>query len=267
MYEQATQDEGQPQEETSAVLLTVKSVSYSVQLEKRVLDVLKDISFSVSDGQFVSIIGPSGAGKSTLLRIIAGLVRPTSGHVYYRDQEVTHPIKNISMMFQNYALLPWKTALENVMIALYSNEELSAKEKKEKALKALTAVGLSGFENAYPGELSGGMKQRVAIARALALEPEILLMDEPFSALDPLTADHLRNEVYSYVINPQSPIRSVIMVSHNVEEVIELSDKVVVLSSRPAHVVGEVNILLNRPRDKKSFEFYTYVDQVFALLT
>ncbi len=265
MYEQATQ--GDSGAEVSAVLIAVKSVSYNVQLEKRILEVLKEVSFSVADGQFVSIIGPSGSGKSTLLRIIAGLLRPTSGHVFYRDMEVTHPIKNISMMFQNYALLPWKTALENVEIALYSNESLSPKEKTEKALKALAAVGLSGFENAYPGELSGGMKQRVAIARALALEPEVLLMDEPFSALDPLTADHLRNEVYSYLINPQSPIRSVVMVSHNVEEVVELSDKVIVLSPRPAHVVGEVNILLNRPRDKKSFEFYTYVDQIFALLT
>jgi len=248
-------------------ILVVKGVSLTIPLEKKTLEVLKGISFAVREGEFVSIIGPSGAGKSTLLRVIAGLVQPSSGTVFYRGQPVTRPSRGISMMFQNYALLPWKTALENVELALYSNDQLTPSQKKEKALRALESVGLAGFENAYPGELSGGMKQRVAIARALVLEPEILLMDEPFSALDPLTAEHLREEVYSYIINPSSPVKSVIMVSHNVEEVVELSDKVIVLSPRPARVIGELSITLSRPRDKKSFEFYTYVDQIFALLT
>jgi len=257
----------QEQEPQPPIILALKGVNLTIQLGKRALEVLRDVSFTVKEGEFVSIIGPSGAGKSTLLRVIAGLVRPTTGVILYRNEPLNSTSKGISMIFQNYALLPWKTALENVEIALYSNNQLTSNDKKAKALRSLASVGLAGFENAYPGELSGGMKQRVAIARALVLEPEILLMDEPFSALDPLTAEHLRDEVYSYIINPSSPIKSVIMVSHNVEEVVELSDKVIVLSPRPAHVIGQVNIDLDRPRDKKSFEFYTYVDQIFALLT
>src|SRR5208283_1992979 len=196
----------------------------------------------------------------------AGLIKPTSGVAKYHDSPIEDTRREISMIFQNFVLLPWRTAFENVMFPLKSRSEIPESEAKEKCMNALSEVGLGNFENVYPGELSGGMKQRVGIARALAVEPEVLLMDEPFNSLDDLTAGLLRKEVYSLLINPSSSIQAVIMVSHNVEEVVELSDKVIVLSQRPAHVVGEVNITLPRPRDRKSPDFYTWMDKIYSLL-
>jgi NitT/TauT family transport system ATP-binding protein len=247
-------------------VVDVERVSLEFTKEKDQLPVLADVSMTALQDQFVSITGPSGCGKSSLLRIIAGLHKATSGAVKFNGTEITQPRSEIAMIFQNFVLLPWRTALENVMFALSSKREYSEDEKRETATKMLDHVGLKGFENVFPGELSGGMKQRVGIARALALEPEVLLMDEPFSSLDDLTAGLLRKEVYSLLINPSSSIQAVIMVSHNVEEVVELSDKVVVLSQRPAHVVGEVNITLPRPRDRKSPDFYTWMDKIYSLL-
>ncbi|MDE1853604.1 MAG: ABC transporter ATP-binding protein [Thaumarchaeota archaeon] len=217
--------------------------------------------------ELVGITGPSGCGKSTLLRIISGLVRPTSGSVRVLDSEVKGPREDVSMVFQNFVLLPWRTALENVIFGLSSRKDLTDVQKEEKAKSALEIAGLTGFESVYPGELSGGMKQRVGVARALATEPKVMLMDEPFSSLDDLTAERLRRETYTLLINPQTSIQTVILVSHNVEEIIELADKVVVLSGRPAHVVGELEIDLPRPRNKKSDQFFEWVDKVYTLLS
>lgn len=247
-------------------VVTVDHVSLDFRKEKDHLPVIADVSMTAWKDQFVTITGPSGCGKSSLLRIIGGLNAPSSGIVKFRKTPITEPIGEISMIFQNFVLLPWRTALENVLFGLSSRNEFSDDKKKEISLKALDDTGLKGFENVYPGELSGGMKQRVGIARALALEPQVLLMDEPFSSLDNLTAEHLRREIYSLLINPSSPIQTVIMVSHNVEEIVELSDKIVVLSPRPAHVVGELNVDLPRPRNKKSEEFFAWVDKVYSLL-
>jgi NitT/TauT family transport system ATP-binding protein len=230
------------------------------------MPVLSDITFAAYRDQFVTITGPSGCGKSTLLRIIGGLTKTTSGIVKFRDTPITSPRPEIAMIFQNFVLLPWRTALENVLFGLSSKKEMSDEQKKETSTKALEDTGLKGFENVYPGELSGGMKQRVGIARAMALQPQVLLMDEPFSALDNLTAEHLRREIYSLLINPSSSIQSVIMVSHNVEEIVELSDKIIVLSPRPGHVVGDLTVDLPRPRNKKSEEFFNWVDKVYSLL-
>ena len=249
----------------SAPIISVDHVSVDFRKEKEQMPVIADVSLTAMNNQFVTITGPSGCGKSTILRIIAGLNKPTSGTVRFRDSIITRPRPEIAMIFQNFVLLPWRTSLENVLFGL-SARDLSEEKKKEIATKMLEDSGLKGFENVYPGELSGGMKQRVGIARALALEPQVLLMDEPFSALDNITAEHLRGEIYSLLMNPSSPIQTVIMVSHNVEEIVELSDKVIVLSPRPAHVIGDLKIDLERPRNKKSEEFFKWVDKLYSLL-
>ncbi len=256
-----------PTEAPTSPIISVEHVSLSFQKEKELLPVLVDVSLKAWKDEFVMITGPSGCGKSTLIRIISGLTKASSGVVRFREKPVTQPIPEISIVFQNFVLLPWRTALENVTFGLSARNEMSEAQKTEKARRALEEAGLRGFENVYPGELSGGMKQRVGVARALALEPQVLLMDEPFSSLDDLTAEHLRKEIYSLLINPSSPIQTVIMVSHNVEEIAELADKVVVLSPRPGRVVGEVKNDLPRPRDKKSKEFFDWVDKVYGLLS
>jgi NitT/TauT family transport system ATP-binding protein len=247
-------------------ILTVEHISLDFRKEKEQMPVLVDVSLTASKNEFVALTGPSGCGKSTLLRIIAGLTKPTSGVVKFRDQVITQPRAEIAMIFQNFVLLPWKTALENVMFGLASRRDLSDEQKKEVAHKALEEANLKGFEDVYPGELSGGMKQRVGVARAIALEPQVLLMDEPFSSLDDLTAEHLRQEIYTLLMNPSSPVQTVLMVSHNVEEIVELADKVIILSKRPGRVVGALQVDLPRPRNKKTDEFFQWVDKVYTYL-
>lgn len=252
---------------SGATIVTVDHLNLDFHKEKEPLPVLVDVSLKAVKDELVAITGPSGCGKSTLLRIIAGLIRPTSGTVKVLDSEVRSPRGDISMVFQNFVLLPWRTALENVLFGLSSRSDLDEAQKKAKAESALEIAGLQGFESVYPGELSGGMKQRVGVARALATEPRVMLLDEPFSSLDDLTAERLRKEMYTLLINPQTSVQTVILVSHNVEEIIELADKVVVLSARPAHVVGELAVDLPRPRNKKSEEFFQWVDKVYSLLS
>ena len=248
-------------------IISVDNISLVYYKEKEPLPVLADVSLTAGKDQLVAITGPSGCGKSTLLRIMAGLTKATSGTVKVLDSEVTGPRADITMVFQNFVLLPWRTSLENVLFGLSSRTDLTEGQKLDKAKKALEETGLMGFENVYPGELSGGMKQRVGVARALATDPEVMLMDEPFSSLDDLTAERLRREIHELLINPSTSVKTVIMVSHNVEEIIELADKAIVLSQRPAHVAGEVKIDLPRPRNKKSEEFFKWVDKVYSLLS
>jgi NitT/TauT family transport system ATP-binding protein len=247
-------------------IVEVEHVNLSFKKEKSEMQVLVDVSMSAYKDEYVALTGPSGCGKSTLLRIIAGLTKPSSGVVKYRGQVITEPRAELAMIFQNFVLLPWKTSLENVVFGLSSRNDLTEEQKKKQASDALENAGLGGFENVYPGELSGGMKQRVGIARALALQPQVLLMDEPFSALDNLTAERLRKEIFSLLINPSSSIQTVIMVSHNVEEIVELADRVVVLSPRPGHLVVDLKIDLPRPRNKKSDEFLLWVDKLYSYL-
>ena len=259
--------EGQTQVAAGTTIVTVEHVGLDYHKEKEPLPVLADISLTAAKDELVAVTGPSGCGKSTLLKIVSGLIRPTAGSVKILDSEVKGPRDDISIVFQNFVLLPWRTALENVVFGLSARKDLTDEEKNRKALGALDVAGLSGFESVYPGELSGGMKQRVGVARALATDPRVMLLDEPFSSLDDLTAERLRVEMYSLLINPQTSVQTVILVSHNVEEIIELADKVVVLSPRPAHVVGEIRVDMPRPRNKKSDEFFQWVDRVYSLLS
>lgn len=229
--------------------------------------VLENVSFSVGKDEFVCIVGPSGCGKSTLLRIIAGLEKADSGRVLFNGQPITQPTPKITMVFQLFGLLPWKTALENVEVPL----EVLGLPKQNRlhiAQEYLQMVGLQGFENTYPHDLSGGMKQRVGIARALALKPEVLLMDEPFSSLDELTAKTLRELVLNIWRNPALPTNTFVMVSHNVEEAVFMADRVIVMSPRPGKIVGEAKIDIPRPRSQylREKRYFGYVDEVVELL-
>ncbi len=227
--------------------------------------VLDQISFQVGK-EFLCIVGPSGCGKSTLLRIIDGLDHPTSGQVLFHGKPVAGPNPKIGVIFQTFALIPWKTVLGNVEIALASLP--STKEEQVKlAKKYIQDVGLEGFETSYPKELSGGMKQRVGIARALALQPEVLLMDEPFSSLDALTAENLRREVLDIWRDPVYPTDAVIMVTHNVQEAVYMADRVLVLSGRPAKIVDDVNIDLSRPRNQRDPGLYDYADRIVSKIS
>lgn len=247
-------------------VLEIKNITKTFQIEKSRISVLEDVSFSVNN-EFVCIVGSSGCGKSTLLRIIAGLEKVDSGQILFQGQPYTSPTPKITMIFQLFGLLPWKTALENVEVPL---EVLGMKKKEsmEIAMNYLRRVGLEGFENTYPHDLSGGMKQRVGIARALALQPEVLLMDEPFSSLDELTAKTLRLLVLKIWRDRSVPPNTYIMVSHNVEEAVFMADRIIVMSPRPGRIVGEVKVKVPRPRERhlRHIEFYDAYDNVMELI-
>jgi NitT/TauT family transport system ATP-binding protein len=227
-----------PFESGSTPLLELKNITkeYIDDRGKKIV-VLNSINLSINHHEYISIVGPSGGGKSTLLRIIMGLEKCTTGEVLLKGEPLKGKVDpHMAMVFQSFGLFPWLTVVENVEFGLESNH-IPKEERRKKSLNIIQEVGLEGFENAYPRELSGGMKQRVGIARALVLDPEVLLMDEPFSSLDPLTAEALREEILKVWSNRLTTPDVVIMVSHNVEEAVYLSDRVVVLSHRPASVV------------------------------
>ena len=223
---------------------------------------LKDISFHVREGEFLCIVGPSGCGKSTLLRMIAGLDHPSSGQIRFKGDLLTAPHSKISMVFQTFALLPWRTVVQNVEFGL----ELQGRPKKERkvvAMEFLDMVGLKGSEDLYPKQLSGGMKQRVGIARALAIDPEVILMDEAFSAIDEFTAEQLRAEVAD--IHHETK-KTFLLVTHNLPEAIELADRILVLSARPAKVKSIVGVEIERPRTPTDSEFVSIHRDIFSLL-
>ena len=248
-------------------VVEVENLTKTFAMEKSKVSVLDNVNFSVGNDEFVCLVGPSGCGKSTLLRIIAGLEKADSGRILFRGQPIIQPTPKIAMVFQLFGLLPWKTASENVEVPL---EVLGMEKEKRKhiAEEYLKMVGLEGFENTYPHDLSGGMKQRVGIARALALKPEVLLMDEPFSSLDELTAKTLRELVLDIWRDPTLPTNTFIMVSHNVEEAVFMADKVIVMSPRPGKVIGEVKIDIPRPRTKylRDSAYFSLIDEVVELL-
>ena len=248
-------------------LLELKNITkdYVDDRGKKIV-VLNNINLSINHHEYISIVGPSGGGKSTLLRIIMGLETCTTGEVLLKGELLKGKVDpRMAMVFQSFGLFPWLTVVENVEFGLESNH-IPKDERREKSLNIIQEVGLEGFENAYPRELSGGMKQRVGIARALVLDPEVLLMDEPFSALDPLTAEALREEILKVWSNRLTTPDVVIMVTHNVEEAVYLSDRVIVLSRRPACVLKEVQIDIPRPREKRETSIYDYTDQITTLI-
>ncbi|WP_353683889.1 nitrate/sulfonate/bicarbonate ABC transporter ATP-binding protein [Thermodesulfovibrio sp. 3907-1M] len=231
----------------------------------REITVLEDINLKIYSGEFVSILGQSGAGKSTLLRIIAGIVEPTEGEVLYKGTPLKNARAKIAVVFQSFALFPWFTVLENVKVGLVG-QGLNEQEMNEKALRAIDLVGLDGFEDAYPRELSGGMRQRVGIARALAVEPELLLMDEPFSALDVLTADNLRGDIIDLWRNGKMPAKAIILVTHNIEEAVSMSSRAIVLSHNPGKIKAEIPIEMPYPRDRNSRDFKFLLDKIYTVL-
>ncbi|MGB9732726.1 MAG: ABC transporter ATP-binding protein [Candidatus Micrarchaeia archaeon] len=243
-------------------MLEVKNIHYSI----KGLHIIEEVTFSAEKDEFVSIIGPSGCGKSTLLRIMAGLIKPIRGKVLYNGEVVDKPNKDISFVFQDFALLPWLTNIENVKLGL-SLFDMSEEEKEKKARLLFKKMGLEGFEEGYPNMLSGGMKQRVGIARAIISDPKVLLMDEPFSSLDELTAEALRKDIIQMLRSPEIPVSLVVMVTHNVEEAIELSNKIVVLSERPSRVKEVKKIALEYPRNKRSGDFLDEVNHIYKVLT
>jgi NitT/TauT family transport system ATP-binding protein len=228
--------------------------------------VLDDVQLSLREGEIVGLLGRSGSGKSTLLRIISGLSQPTAGTVTYLGQSVNGPARGIAMVFQSFALFPWLTVLENVQLGLEAIG-LPPEEIRKRALAAIDLIGLDGYESAYPRELSGGMRQRVGFARALVVHPNILLMDEPFSALDVLTAENLRTDFLELWQEGQLPIKGVILVTHNIEEAVLMCDRVLLFSTNPGRVVTEIKIDLRHPRDRQDPAFVALVDRIYTEMT
>ncbi|WP_040952199.1 nitrate/sulfonate/bicarbonate ABC transporter ATP-binding protein [Gorillibacterium massiliense] len=228
--------------------------------------ILEDVNLCIKEGEFVSILGPSGSGKSTLLRIIAGLVSPSQGAILYNGKSIVGTNPGVGMVFQSFALFPWLTVLENVKLGL-ENRPLREEEKLRRALSVIDMVGLDGFEGAYPKELSGGMRQRVGIGRALVMEPDILLMDEPFSALDVLTAENLKRDMLELWTEKKIPTKSIIMVTHSIEEAVYMSDRAIVLSRDPARVISDIQIQMPHWRDKQEPQFTALVDRIYSILT
>ena len=228
--------------------------------------VLSDVSLSLKTGEIVALLGRSGSGKSTLLRIIAGLTQPTEGTVAISGERVNGPAKDVAMVFQSFALFPWLDVLDNVEIGPRSNG-VPLDETRKRALKAIDTIGLDGFESAYPKELSGGMRQRVGFARALVMQPKILLMDEPFSALDVLTAETLRTDLLDLWQDGRMPIKGILMVTHNIEEAVLMADRILVLSSNPGRIASEIPVTLPHPRDRLDTEFRALVESIYALMT
>jgi NitT/TauT family transport system ATP-binding protein len=230
------------------------------------IQVIAPTDLAIYPGEILAVLGPSGSGKSTLLRMLAGLVSPSAGTVIHHGHEVGGPCENVSIVFQSFALFPWLTVLENVAAPLKARG-VQAAERRARSVQILDAVGLDGFENAYPKELSGGMKQRVGFARALVVEPEVLFMDEPFSALDVLTAENLRGELLELWQSHKMPTRAVFLVTHNIEEAVLLADRIVVLGKNPAQIRTNFQVGLQRPRDRKDPRFTNLVDYVYRVLT
>ena len=228
--------------------------------------VLEHVSVELNEGEFVALLGPSGSGKSTLLRILAGLMEPSSGEVLVHGSRLEGPNPNVAIVFQSFALFPWLDVLQNVELGLLAMN-VSEEERRLRAVKAIDLIGLDGFEEAFPKELSGGMKQRVGFARALVVQPEVLFMDEPFSALDVLTAENLRTELQDLWLAKTMPTKAVVMVTHNIDEAVSLADRILVFGANPGHIRVELKGLSPADRSEKSASRARLVELIYRIMT
>ena len=248
-------------------ILEAKAIEKSFpQPDGRSIQVIAPTNLSLESDTIIALLGASGSGKSTLLRILAGLAAPTAGQVLWHGKPLSECRPNVAIVFQSFALFPWLTVLDNVEAPLLARG-MTHEERHPRAIRALHSVGLKGFETAYPKELSGGMKQRVGFARALAVEPEVLFMDEPFSALDVLTAENLRGELLELWLGKKIPTRSIFLVTHNIEEAVMLADRIIVLSRNPARIRADFRVGLKHPRSHSAAEFLLYVDYIYKVMT
>jgi NitT/TauT family transport system ATP-binding protein len=249
-----------------AIIRAAKIEKYYAQSSENRIQVISQTDLSIVAGEIVALLGPSGSGKSTLLRMLAGLSKPSGGEVFWHGKPIQSQNINVSIVFQSFALFPWLTVQENVEAPLKARG-MAAAERRERALAILDTVGLDGFQSAYPKELSGGMRQRVGFARALVVEPEVLFMDEPFSALDVLTAENLRSELLELWEKKTIPTKAVFLVTHNIEEAVLLADRIIVLGRNPGHVRTDFKVTLPHPRDRKGVPFTQLVDYIYKVLT
>jgi NitT/TauT family transport system ATP-binding protein len=248
-------------------LLQVQSCRQSYHKDSAAdLLVLDDVNLTLSEGEIVGLLGRSGSGKSTLLRIVAGLLEPTAGTVTWRGRKLTGPADGVAMVFQSFALFPWLTVQENVELGLEALG-IARAEREKRAEEAIDLIGLGGFESAYPKELSGGMRQRVGLARALVVHPDLLLMDEPFSALDVLTAETLRTDLIDLWTEKKLPLKSILIVTHNIEEAVLLCDRILVFASNPGRVASELRVPFAHPRNRHDPAFRQMVDDIYGLMT
>ena len=270
--------EATPNLTSSAGLLTPEPVTpqpiiraqqiekYYAQPSQNRIQVISPTDLSIVPGEILALLGPSGSGKSTMLRVLTGLSKPSAGQVFWHEKPISQAEINVSIVFQSFALFPWLTVLENVEAPLQARG-IDPDERRERSLRMLDTVGLDGFQAAYPKELSGGMRQRVGFARALVVEPEVLFMDEPFSALDVLTAENLRSELLELWSNKTMPTKAVFIVTHNIEEAVLLADRIIVLGRNPGHIRTDFKVELAHPRDRKSQPFTHLVDYIYKVLT
>jgi NitT/TauT family transport system ATP-binding protein len=254
-------------ETTLAPIIEARKLEkFYAQADGTRIQVVSPIDIAIYPGQIIALLGPSGCGKSTLLRMLTGLSPASGGAVYWHGQPVQGDAPNVSIVFQSFALFPWLTVLENVEAPLEARG-MAPIDRHKRALRIIDAVGLDGFETAYPKELSGGMKQRVGVARALVVEPEVLFMDEPFSALDVLTAETLRGEILELWLDHKFPTRAIFVVTHNIDEAVFLADRIIVLGRNPARIRADFSVNLPHPRDHKSQQFVDLVDAIYRALT
>jgi NitT/TauT family transport system ATP-binding protein len=252
--------------DTTTPLVEVRNLKHIYGKGGAGLTVLDDVNLTMRPNEIVGLLGRSGSGKSTLLRSIAGLITPTAGSVKVRDMAGDETAQGVAMVFQSFALFPWLTVEKNVELGLEA-QGVAPEERRKRTLAAIDLIGLDGFENAYPKELSGGMRQRVGLARALVVQPSILLMDEPFSALDVLTAETLRSDLLDLWQDGKMPIRSILIVTHNIEEAVLMCDRILVFSSNPGRVVAEIKVELPHPRKRLDPAFRALVDEIYARMT